>query len=182
MDDISAMGDTLKHTRNKMGLSLSEVSSMTGVSKTMLSQIERAESMPTIATVWKIANGLRIKLETLLNSSGKLYEVKDIDDMIPLRDDDDRILIYSIFPFSPTSGFEVFYGILKPGCNYAKSNHKNSTTEQIFVSQGKIELVVGKKTYHIKEGCAIAFDSKEDHTYINSGDKDASVHIIVNYE
>lgn len=65
MNDFSALGEKLKNTRNEMGLSLSKVSSMIGVSKTMLSQIERSESTPTIATVWKIANGLRIKFETL---------------------------------------------------------------------------------------------------------------------
>ncbi|MCG7587267.1 helix-turn-helix domain-containing protein [Photobacterium sp. OFAV2-7] len=182
MDDFSALGDNLKNTRNKMGLSLSEVASMTDVSKAMLSQIERSESMPTIATVWKIANGLRMKLETLLDSSSKLHDVRSIDDMIPLKDDDGRILIYSISPFSPTSGTEVFYGILKPGCNYSKSNHKNSSTEQLFVFQGEMKLIVDKNTYHLKAGSAFTFDSQDDHTYINSGDTDAIVHITVNYE
>jgi transcriptional regulator with XRE-family HTH domain len=182
MNDFSALGEKLKNIRNKMGLSLSEVSSMTGVSKTMLSQIERSESIPTIATVWKIANGLRIKFETLLENTNKLYDVKSIENMIPLTDDDDHILLYCIFPFSPISGFEFFYGIIKPGCNYSAVNHKNSSTEYLMVSQGEIELVVGANTYHIKAGGAIAFDSKEDHKYINNGEVDAIVHFIVNYE
>ncbi|WED27640.1 XRE family transcriptional regulator [Vibrio sp. DW001] len=182
MDGLSALGEKLKSTRNKMGLSLSEVSSMTGVSKTMLSQIERAESMPTIAIVWKIANGMKIKLDTLLDNSSKLYDVKSIDDKMSIKDDDGRMIIYSIFPFSPMSGFEVFYGVFKPGCNYSNANHMNSSTEQLFVSQGTLELIVGKSTYHIKAGSSISFDSKEDHTYVNSGDIDANVLIIVNYE
>lgn len=182
MDDFSALGEKLKNTRNKMGLSLSEVSSRTGVSKTMLSQIERSESMPTIATVWKIANGLKMKLETLLGNSSTLYDVKSIDDMIPIKDNDGRFIIYSIFPFSPTSGFEVFYGIFKPGCNYSNPNHENSSTEQLFVSQGELELVVGKNTYRIKAGSSISFDSREEHRYINPGEVDANVLIIVNYE
>ena len=63
MQGIHSLGENLKSTRNRMGLSLDEVSSMTGVSKTMLSQIERSQSVPTLATVWKIANGLKIKFE-----------------------------------------------------------------------------------------------------------------------
>ena len=178
----SPLGEKLKNTRNKMGLSLSEVSSMTGVSKTMLSQIERSESIPTIATVWKIANGLKIKFETLLENSNKLYDQKSIDNMTPLTDNDDHIQVYCIFPFSPISGFELFYGILKPGCNYPSVNHMNSNTEYLLVSQGEIELVVGANTYRIKAGSAIAFDSKENHKYINNGQVDAIVHFIVSYE
>ena len=182
MNDFSALGKNLKTTRNKMGLSLSEVSSLTGVSKTMLSQIERSESIPTIAIVWKIANGLKIKFESLLGYTNNLYDVKSIENMIPLTDNDEHILIYCIFPFSPMSGFELFYGILKPGCNYSGVNHKNSKTEHLLVSQGEIELIVGANTYHIKAGSAIAFDSKEDHKYINNGEVDAIAHFIISYE
>ena len=182
MNDFSALGEKLKATRNEMGLSLSEVSSLTGVSKTMLSQIERSESIPTIATVWKIANGLKIKFETLLEYTNTLYDVKSIDNMIPLTDNDDHILIYCIFPFSPVSGFEFFYGIIKPGCNYSAVHHKNSNTEYLLISQGEIELVVGTNTYHLKAGSAIAFDSREDHKYINNGEVDAIAHFIISYK
>lgn len=182
MNDFSALGERLKNIRNKMGLSLSEVSSITGVSKTMLSQIERGESIPTIATVWKIANGLKIKFDTLMENTNKLYDVKSIHNMTPLTDDDGRVLIYCVFPFSPLSGFEFFYGILKPGCNYSSANHQNSTTEYLFVSQGEVELIIGANTYHIKAGDSIAFDSKEEHRYINNGEVDAVVHFIISYE
>ncbi|MCF8088106.1 MAG: XRE family transcriptional regulator [Desulfotignum sp.] len=181
MNDFSALGEKLKDIRNRMGLSLSEVSSMTGVSKTMLSQIERSESIPTLATVWKIANGLKIKFETLLGYTSKQYEIKDIEDMVPLTDNDDHILIYCIFPFSPITGFEYFYGIIKPGCNYSAGHHKNSNTEHLLISHGEIELIVGSKSYHLKEGSSISFDSREDHKYLNNGEVDAIAHFIISY-
>lgn len=181
MEDFSALGERLKSTRNRMGLSLNQVASMTGVSKTMLSQIERSESMPTIATIWKIANGLKIKLETLLDNSRAQYDVKHLDEMIPIEDDDGRMVIYSIFPFSPTSGFEVFYAIFKPGCDYSKGNHQNSSTEQLFVSSGELEMTVDDKSYFLKAGSSLTFDSRKTHRYKNNGDLDAQVMIIVNY-
>jgi len=181
MNDFSALGGKLKDIRNKMGLSLSEVSSITGVSKTMLSQIERSESIPTLAIVWKIANGLKIKFETLLEYTSKQYEVTDIENMVPLTDNNDHILIYCIFPFSPITGFEYFYGIIKPGCNYSAGHHKNSNTEHLLISQGEIELIVGANTYHLKTGSSITFDSREDHKYINKGKMDAIAHFIISY-
>ena len=73
MGEQLKIGENLKNIRKSMGLSLDAVSSMTGVSKTMLSQIERSESVPTLATVSKIANGLKILFDNLLTSPQSLY-------------------------------------------------------------------------------------------------------------
>ena len=148
----------------------------------MLSQIERSESVPTLATVWKIANGLKIKFETLLDYTSKEYDVKSIEDMTPLLDNDDRFLIYCIFPFSPITGFECFYGIIKPGAHYPAVDHRNSTKEHMVVSQGEIDLVVGGNTYNLKAGSFIEFDPREEHTYINKGETDVIAHFIISYE
>lgn len=182
MSDFSALGDKLKATRNKMGLSLNDVSLKTGVSKTMLSQIERSESMPTIATVWKIANGLKIKLETLLDDSSKLYDVINIADKVAVEDDNGRMIIHSVFPFSPMSGYEVLFGIFKPECNYSDDNHANSTTEQLFVTEGELTMEIGGKIYALPTGSSLSFDSTDKHRYMNRGTVDAKVMIIVNYE
>ncbi|HSU80106.1 MAG TPA: helix-turn-helix transcriptional regulator, partial [Candidatus Angelobacter sp.] len=53
------IGQRLKHIRVTKGLSLDRVAELTGVSKPMLGQIERAQSNPTVSTLWKIAEGLR---------------------------------------------------------------------------------------------------------------------------
>lgn len=102
--------------------------------------------------------------------------------MVPLTDDNDHIQVNCIFPFSPISGFELFYGIIKPGCNYSAEYHKNSSTEYLFVFQGELELVIGTNTYQIKAGGSISFDSTENHKYINNGDEDVLVHFLVSYE
>lgn len=182
MNDFSSLGEKLKNIRNKMGLSLSEASSLTGVSKTMLSQIERSASVPTIATVWKLANGLKIKFETLLEYTTKQYDVKNIADITPLTDSAEQVQVYCIFPFSPISGFEVFYGILKPGSDYTTGPHKNSNEEYLFISQGEIDLNIGTKTYHLSAGSSIVFDSTQDHSYVNNGKENAVAHFIISYE
>lgn len=184
MGDILQIGESLKKNRTMMGLSLGDVSEMTGVSKTMLSQIENGVSTPTITTVWKIANGLKLKFESLLSTDTcEQYEVKSIENMEPLTDDDNRIQIYCLFPFSPLSGMEFYYSIIKPGCNYASTGHatnRASTKEYLIVSKGSIELVVGSSTYPLKEGNAIVFDGSESHRYINNSDEDAVV-LFINY-
>lgn len=54
-----AISSNLKGYRENRNLSLDQLSDLTGVSKSMLRQIETGQSNPTITTIWKIANGLR---------------------------------------------------------------------------------------------------------------------------
>ena len=98
MGEQLKIGENLKNIRKSMGLSLDAVSSMTGVSKTMLSQIERSESVPTLATVSKIANGLKIRFDNLLTSPQSLYcDIKYIENISPVVDNDGKILFYLFF-------------------------------------------------------------------------------------
>ena len=60
------IGANLRKIRNAAGLSLSKAADLTGVSKAMLGQIERGESSPTIATLWKIAKGFHLPLTALI--------------------------------------------------------------------------------------------------------------------
>ena len=60
MNIAQHLAATLKHLRQQRGWSLSRLAEETGVSKAMLGQIERNESSPTVATLWKIATGLNV--------------------------------------------------------------------------------------------------------------------------
>ena len=56
------IGERLKEIRNTRQLTLDDVAELTGVSKPMLGQIERGQSLPTINVLWKISTGLKIPL------------------------------------------------------------------------------------------------------------------------
>ena len=60
------IGDTLAALRQAQALSLDALSRKAGVSKSMLSQIERAQANPTVAVVWRLANALGVPLGDLL--------------------------------------------------------------------------------------------------------------------
>ena len=114
MNDFSSLGENLKAIRDKRGLNLNDVSELTGISKAMLSKIERGESVPTITTVWKIANGLKITLNALAGEVDSNYAVRDAK-TTPLIDDSGLFTLYNIFPFPPLDGVQVFMVCLRPG-------------------------------------------------------------------
>ncbi|MFS2222715.1 helix-turn-helix domain-containing protein [Pantoea sp. B65] len=59
--------ERLQQLRKKRGWSLGDTQKMTGVSKSMLGQIERGESSPTLATIEKISAGFELPLSAFLN-------------------------------------------------------------------------------------------------------------------
>ena len=60
------VGDTLADLRKTASLSLEALSRKAGVSKSMLSQIERGQANPTVAVVWRLANALGVSMGDLL--------------------------------------------------------------------------------------------------------------------
>ena len=67
-DPITEIGKVLKKIRRERALTLDNTAELTGVSKTMLGQIERGVSVPTISVLWKIAKGLQLSFSTLLQN------------------------------------------------------------------------------------------------------------------
>jgi transcriptional regulator with XRE-family HTH domain len=59
----------LKAARTAQGLSLDAVAKLSGVSRSMVSQIERGESSPTIATLWNLTRALQVDFAGLLDSA-----------------------------------------------------------------------------------------------------------------
>lgn len=182
MESYLELGERLKEIRGNMGLSLEQVSALTGVSKTMLSQIESSKSIPTIATVFKIANGLKIKVDSLLCGEKKqYYDVININNLSPAIDNHEQVYMYCIFPFSPTTGFEIYYCIYKSGCDHESVTHKNAKMEYITVFQGELEMIVENRSYIVKSGEAIKFDATLHHKYINKGETDVIAQVILSY-
>jgi transcriptional regulator with XRE-family HTH domain len=62
------VGATLQRLRLARGLTLEDLSRIAGVSKSMLSQIEREKANPTIAITWRLANALGVQIGELLSS------------------------------------------------------------------------------------------------------------------
>lgn len=182
MNEHLELGARLREIRNGMGLSLDQTSALTGVSKTMLSQIESSKSIPTIAIVCKIANGLKIKVDSLLNSNRTKFDVINIGELTPILSSSNKLLMYCIFPFTPTSGFEIYYCIYKPGCDVKSVTHKNGNMEYLTLFTGEIELVVNGQPYTIRAGEAIEFDAKADHRYINKSTEIAISQVVLSYD
>ena len=80
MEQISLkIGERLKEIRNTRQLTLDDVAELTGVSKPMLGQIERGQSIPTVTTLWEIATGLKTPLSFFLEGPQSEYAIVSPD-------------------------------------------------------------------------------------------------------
>src|ERR1700736_5785660 len=63
------LGKTVQRLRKAYNLSLSELSGQSGVAKSIISQIERNETNPTLATIWRLSQALDFSIERVLRAA-----------------------------------------------------------------------------------------------------------------
>lgn len=171
----------LKNLREKKKLSLEKVSELTGVSKTMIGQIERGESTPTITTIWKIANGLKISFSTLINIPQTDTKVILRNDLQTLSEDNGKYRVYPNFPFEDDRRFEVYSVEIEKGGFLSADAHLEGTEELIIVFEGELTICVNKDEYTVRSGDSIRFKADRPHTYHNTGEVLTRLSMILYY-
>lgn len=174
---------TLKKLRQEKGWSLDKTAEKTGVSKAMLGQIEREESSPTIATLWKIASGFDTSFssfieETYLASKKPLHRKGSTQQLHP---QDNKIHVMTLFPFDPQLNFEVFVIKLLPSCEHLSPPHQLGVTEHIIVTEGNMEVLTNGTWQILKKGEGLRFDAHQLHGYRNHSNEIAIIHDMIHY-
>ncbi|MBO1578754.1 helix-turn-helix domain-containing protein [Bacillus sp. XF8] len=171
MEEIQLiLAKNLKAIREKEKLSLGKVSQLSGVSKTMIGQIERGESSPTLTTIWKIANGLKISFTSLINNPQPDTTVVLRNEIQVLSEDNGRYRVYPYFPFQEDRRFEVYSVEIEKEGILSSDSHREGTEEFITVFDGEVTIHVSECKYKLKSGDSIRFKADRPHTYYNSGE------------
>lgn len=175
------IAENLKRLRAEKMLSLNNVSKLTGVSKSMLGQIERCEVNPTVSTVWKIANGLKISCTQLMSMPEADFEIVDKSQVQPLVEDNGRIKIFPVCPFDSAMRFEM-YSIEIDDKGYLSSEaHQQGTQEFITVFSGKLTISINDEDFVVTTGNFIRFKADSPHAYKNTGDTICSLSMVIYY-
>jgi len=166
MENINkVISQNLKKIREEQGLSFDKMSKITGVSKSMLCQIEKSESNPSINTLYKISNALKVSLSSLISESKMDTVVINKNNLIPITSTDNNFRIYNIFPFANNRNFEIFYSELEPAGFAYSEPHQIGTQEYITVFTGELLIKIENKEYLVSDGTAIGFKADVPHSY-----------------
>ena len=175
------IGQKLKSIRMARTLSLDDTAALTGVSKPMLGQIERGQSVPTVTTLWKIATGLKTPLSAFLEEPQTEYMLTGPDEANVVLGDSGKMRAYPLFTYDPVRSVETFYIEFDPDCRHSSDKHDEGVEEHIFVLRGTLRLVLGNRFVEVSERQAIRFRADLPHAYQNvTGDK-CEVHNTIFY-
>ncbi|WP_304776299.1 helix-turn-helix domain-containing protein [uncultured Faecalibaculum sp.] len=156
-------GVILRQIRTERNLSLEQVAVMTGVSRPMLSQIERGSSTPTVTTLWKLASGLKVPLSRLTRpASVTLLRSLQQD---PIEEEDGKMKAWLLFPFDPDNGTEIWRVTLDAGCVHSSQAHAPGTREYILMESGDLTMTVGSCREQLTSRQALQFGADTAHQY-----------------
>lgn len=183
MEDLAVqISTTLKALRQKRGWSLDTTSQKTGVSKAMLGQIERGESSPTIAILWKIASGFETSFSSFIEEISTNHTISiRRSDLRQMHPNDNKIRVMPLFSYDEILGFEVFIIELLPGCEHLSPPHQRGVIEHIIVSQGEMEILINDSWHHLKKNEGLRFNADQIHGYRNLSNKKAVFHDMIHY-
>ncbi|NCB90961.1 MAG: XRE family transcriptional regulator [Clostridia bacterium] len=165
----------LKRIRKSKKMSLDVVAEQTGVSKSMLAQIERGEANPTIGTLGKIASGLRIEFDSLLEAPSQDTWIMSVEDTMPTKEIQGQYRVWTCFPYEDNRKIELYRIDIEPGGEYFSGSHGEKTREYISVSKGVLTMLIEDKVYTISENEVFRFESDKVHRYCNKTERVVSL-------
>jgi transcriptional regulator with XRE-family HTH domain len=171
----------LRELREQRNLSLDALARMTGVSKSMLRQIETGKSNPTLATVWKIATGLRVSFSALLRESEPEVKVRPFKEFPPIVEENGKYRLYQMTFFDPERPVETYYMEVDPGTVFHAKGHVGVVEERVMVVEGQLKVTVGESEYLVEAGFSVAFIPDRAHVYQNAGEAAAKAIMMLSY-
>ena len=155
----SSVALQLKKIRQQKSLSLDAVAALTGVSKAMLGQIERQESSPTIATLWKISSGLGV-------SFSSFFTIPNVGVNAAAHfPDDPNMQVKTLFPFMADTALEMFEITLLNHHQQLSSAHQQGVIEHVYVVSGCLSVLADGEWKEIHEGESMRFYADQPHGY-----------------
>lgn len=179
MDVTSLVAKNVRQAREAKKLTLDGASAATGVSRSMLAQIEKGEVNPTISVLWKIANGYKVSFTSLVEDRQPGVEVLHQGE--PLAEDEGRYLNYPLFPFQDQTRFETYRIVIQPEGALEAQPHLKGSSEYITVFAGQVEITVDKESFALFQGDSIRFPCDVPHGYRNPGEEPAELSMLIYY-
>lgn len=173
------LGETIARLRKADQLSLGDLSSMSGVAKSMISQIEKNESNPTIATLSRISQALGTSVEAMFadrpanDGETALVQHARVQD-IPVITSDDGLCTLKIIGAIETVQFvQVYDFYAKPGGKLISSPHPLGSIENLTVLTGTLTVSIGDESWSASAGETLRYHADRPHQIVNHGDTPA---------
>ncbi|MBQ0037674.1 MAG: helix-turn-helix transcriptional regulator [Clostridiales bacterium] len=171
-----AVGENIHRIRKAQKLSIDRAAEIAGVSKSMLGQIERGVVNPTIGVLWKIAQGLHVPLEMLVECREEpgvsVYRAVDVNG---IRLCGGKVIRYPLFPFDTDSRSESCQMDIFISGSYQAPDQIPGSMVYVTVLSGFLELEIDGEEYRLESRDSISFPGSRPYIYRNGGNNTVRV-------
>jgi transcriptional regulator with XRE-family HTH domain len=178
------LGSRVKQLRAGRGWSLEALAAASGVSRSMLSQIEREQANPTLAVTLRIARAFGMALGDLLEMPGATSAVTVIradDHAFHYRSDKD-CRIRTLSPLNLEKDVEFYEVQLQPGGALRSSSHFERTREFLTVQKGRVRVESDGDAEELAPGDSASYRADVPHAVVNLGKSEALLFLVVIYQ
>lgn len=170
--------------RQQRGWSLDVLSRASGVSRSMLSQIEREQANPTLAVTVKIAGALGLSMAELVEQAGHapVIEVIRAEDRSHIFRSDQNCSIRTLSPLHLEKDVEFYEVVLNPEGSLRSAAHFEGTREFLTVQKGKVTVISDTESTELNKGDSASYRADVPHEIRNSSKAEAQVFLVVIYQ
>jgi transcriptional regulator with XRE-family HTH domain len=170
----------LKEARQRQGLSLDAVAKLSGVSRSMVSQIERGESSPTIATLWNLTRALQVDFAGLLDEAPEAarIEVLRAEEVPSITNLGSKCRIRILSPPEEAGKHEVYELLIEPGGMLDSAPHTRGAREHLTVMSGSAEVKSGDSLVMLHQGDTARYAADVAHS-IRAGKEPVRAFLVV---
>lgn len=172
----------VRELRNARGWTLEQLAKVSGVSRSMLSQIERQQVNPTFHVAYRVAQAFGMSLGQLVDDDDQpLIEViRSHDEHYRFREDEDHS-VRSLYPMHLEKDIEFYELKLRAGGRLPSSAHLAGTREFLTVQKGRIRVCSGHDEAILEAGDSARYPADIDHVIENVGRGDALAFLVAIY-
>ena len=182
-DEITTrLSKRLKEARKSRGLSLEALAGLSGVSKSMLSQIERGESSPTVASLWNLTKALNVDFSGLLdgapNESSPIREVIRADQIPVIMSKGEGCKIRILSAPETVGDTEIYDLEFEPKAILDSNAHRAGCIENLTVFSGTLGVTTDGVSETLSKGDTIRYVADKAHSIQAKNKKSRAVLIV----
>jgi transcriptional regulator with XRE-family HTH domain len=179
-EDVSSgrVGERVRGLRRGRGWTLEVLAERSGVSRAMISKLERGEKNPTLVVAAKVAEGLGVSLMQLVGiEERREVVVVPRDRRMVMRDPEtgfERQLL------SGGRGLEFIKNVVPEGSTAGEfPPHRRGVEEYLLVEKGRLRVILGGEEYVLDEGDSAYFEADVRHRFDNVGEGECSYYVVI---
>jgi transcriptional regulator with XRE-family HTH domain len=176
------VGERAKMLRGQAGLTLEDLAKRSGVSRAMISRIERGEASPTAALLARLCEGLGLTLSAFFASEeAPPSPVARRERQRLWRDPHTGYLRRSVSPPGTMSRVDIVEVEFPPGARVAFPPREESRamTQHVWVFEGVLDMVLAKETIRLERGDCLFMDIGDAFEFRNLTDRPARYAVIL---